>query len=285
MATMPDDRLKLRAMTQDDVASVHRLAQGEQWPHRRVDIADGLRLGAGTVAEIGGEIIASAMWWCHGQDMATLGMFIVARPYRGGGIGRIVLDSALEQIGPRSVLLNATPGRPTIFRKFGFAGVAEILQQQGTSFSVPLLPLEPGERIRPMGDSDHAIVTALAQDATGLERPAIMASVLDKGHGVVLDREGEITGFAIFRRFGRGYVVGPVVAPDTARAKSLIAQWLGSRSGEFTRLDIPAECGLGDWLEELGLVQVNRFITMVRGPEPSPARPGQAFAIISQAVF
>jgi predicted N-acetyltransferase YhbS len=285
MATLPDNRLRLRPMTASDVASVHALSQGEQWPHRKQDIAEGLKLGAGTVAEIGGEIIASAMWWLHGDDLATLGMYIVAKPFRGGGIGRIVMEAVLDRIGERSILLNAYHGGPSIFRKFGFSGISEILQHQGTSFSVPLLPLEEGERIRPLGESDHGRVADLAQAATGLERPAIMAAILDKGHGIVLDREGEVIGFAIFRRFGRGYVVGPVVAPDQARAKSLIAQWLGSRSGEFTRLDILGECGLGDWLEELGLVQVNRFVTMVRGEEARPARPGQSFAIISQALF
>ncbi len=285
MATMPDRRLKLRPMTATDVASVHALSVGEQWPHRKQDIASALALGAGTVAEMGGQIIGSAMWWLHGQDCATLGMFIVAKPFRNGGIGRIVMDNVLDQIGQRSVLLNANHGGLPMFRKFGFNGISEILQHQGTSFSVPLLPLGEGERIRPMGERDRDKVTALAQEATGLERPSIMAAVLDKGHGVVLDSDGEVTGFALFRRFGRGYVVGPVVAPDKDRAKGLIAQWLGSRSGEFMRLDIPGECGLSEWLEELGLVRVHRFVTMVRGDEPTPSRPGRSFGIISQALF
>lgn len=284
-ATMPDRRLKLRPMTAMDVASVHALSLGEQWPHRKQDIADTLALGAGTVAEIGGQIIGSAMWWLHGHHTATLGMFIVAKPFRGGGIGRIVMDTVLDRIGQRSILLNANHGGLPMFRKFCFTGISEILQHQGTSFSVPLLPLAEGERIRPMGESDHLRVTDMAQAATGLERPTIMAAVLDKGHGVVLDCSGEVAGFALFRRFGRGYVIGPVVAPDQDRAKALIAQWLGSRSGEFMRLDIPGECGLGDWLEELGLIRVHRFVTMVRGDEPRPSRPGQSFGIISQSLF
>jgi predicted N-acetyltransferase YhbS len=137
MVTLPDNRLRLRPMTASDVAAVHALSQGEQWPHRKQDIADGLKLGAGTVAEIGGEIIASAMWWLHGDDLATLGMYIVAKPFRGGGIGRIVMEAVLDQIGERSILLNAYHGGPSIFRKFGFSGISEILQHQGTSFSVP----------------------------------------------------------------------------------------------------------------------------------------------------
>jgi len=285
MATLPDNRLKLRPMEEADSAAVHALSQAEQWPHRKQDIAGMLALGNGRIAEIGGEVIGSAMWWNWGDGVTTLGMVIVSRSFRGGGIGRLLLESVLEEIGDRSTMTIASDSGLPLLRKLGFRGVSEIRQHQGAAFAAPLIPLAEGERIRPMGSNDLAAVTALTQAVTGLERPSVMAMLLEKGHGIVLDREGEMTGFAIFRRFGRGYVIGPVVAPDITRAKALIAQWLGARSGEFIRLDLLGDCGLHDWLEELGLVRINHFVTMVRGEEPQPALPGQSFAIVSQALF
>jgi len=285
MATLPDNRLKLRPMDVADLNAVHAMSQAEQWPHRKEDIAAMLLLGTGRVAEIGGEVIGSAMWWNWGDTVATLGMVIVTRPYRGGGIGRLLLESALEEIGDRSIMSIASDSGVPLLRKLGFRGVSEIRQHQGAAFTAPLIPLDEGERIRPMGANDLAPVTALTQAVTGLERPSVMEMLLEKGHGIVLDREGEMTGFAIFRRFGRGYVIGPVVAPDIKRAKALVSQWLGARSGEFIRLDLLGDCGLHDWLEELGLVRINHFVTMVRGDEPLPTLPGQSFAIVSQALF
>lgn len=289
MATMPDNRLALRSMTQDDVVAVHALSKAEQWPHRLEDLADMLAVGSGLVAEMGGEIAASTMWWAAGDRCATLGMVIVARTHRGAGLGRIVMEAALDRIGARlgndaTILLNATEEGVPLYRKLGFAGIAEILQHQGASFAAPLIPLAPGERIRPLGTQDAGRVAALLEGATGLARPAMMELLLDKAHGIVLDRDGEPTGVALFRRFGRGYVIGPVVAPDEVRAQALIAQWLGSRSGEFTRLDIAGDGKLGAWLEDLGIVRVGRVVTMVRGPEPICDGPARSFAIVSQAL-
>ena len=284
MATTLDNRLLLRPMVAADIAAVHALSKVEQWPHRAVDLSAMLALGSGVVAEMGGEIVASTMWWLCGDDAATLGMVIVARTHRGAGLGRIIMEAALDRIGDRSVVLNATEDGVPLYRKLGFTGVSEVLQHQGASFSAPLIPLDTGERIRPIGASDGDRVAALVEAATGLSRPAMMARLLDMGHGIVLDRDGELIGFALFRRFGRGYVIGPVVAPDLSRAQALIAQWLGSRSGEFTRLDITGESHLGDWLENLGIIRVGRVVTMVRGREPQPAGPVRSFAIASQAL-
>ncbi|SDD26102.1 Acetyltransferase (GNAT) family protein [Sphingomonas sp. YR710] len=284
MATLPDNRLSLRPMSSGDIAAVHALSKAEKWPHRSQDLSAMLAIGSGLVAEMGGAIVASTMWWPCGDDIASLGIVIVARTHRGSGLGRIIMETALDQIGDRAVILNATESGLPLYRKLGFNGVSEIHQHQGASFAAPLVPLAEGERIRPIGASDAAPVAALVEAATGLHRPALMTALLEKGHGLVLDRDGVLTGFALFRRFGRGYVIGPVVAPDRERAKALIAQWLGMRSGEFTRLDITGDSGLGDWLENLGIVKVDRAITMVRGKAPHPIGPARAFAIVSQAL-
>lgn len=281
--------MRLRAMTQDDIAELHALSKAEQWPHRAEDLSDMLAVGTGTVAQLGGEIVGTTMWWRAGPKIATLGMVIVSRRHRGAGIGRIVMESVLDQIAEAlgsdaTVQLNATEDGLPLYRKLGFTGVGEILQHQGAAFQAPLVPLGPGERIRPMGERDGAVVDALVRAGSGLDRPAVMTVLREKAHGVVLTQGDAVTGVALFRRFGRGYVVGPVIAPDMVRAQALIAQWIGSRSGEFIRLDIHGNSGLGPWLEELGLVRVGRVVTMVKGAEPPATAPATAFAIVSQAL-
>lgn len=285
MTTATDRHMILRAMTGPDIAAVHALSKAEQWPHRAEDLSDMLGIGSGLVAEMGGTVVASVMWWPAGGGVHTLGIVIVARSHRGAGLGRIVMEAALDRIGPdATVLLNATEDGLPLYRKLGFSGFAEIRQHQGAAFSAPLVPLAPGERIRPMGERDHAPVAALVEGASGLSRPAMMAVLLDKGHGVVLDRDGVVEGVAIFRRFGRGYVIGPVVAGDATRAQALIAQWLGSRSGEFVRLDIDPETRLGPWLDELGIIEVGRVVTMARGSVPPRGGAQRSYVIVSQAL-
>ena len=282
-------KMRLRAMTQDDITELHALSKAEQWPHRAEDLSDMLAVGTGTVAELGGEIVGTTMWWRAGPKVATLGMVIVSRRHRGAGIGRIVMESVLDQIADTlgsdaSIQLNATEDGLPLYRKLGFNGIGEILQHQGAAFQAPLVPLGPGERIRPMGERDGAVVDALVRAGSGLDRPTVMTVLRDRAHGVVLAQGDDVTGVALFRRFGRGYVVGPVITPDMVRAQALIAQWIGSRSGEFIRLDIHGNSGLGPWLEELGLVRVGRVVTMVKGAEPPATAPATAFAIVSQAL-
>lgn len=284
MATMAENRLTLRPMEQADISAIHALSKAEQWPHRAEDLADMLEVGSGIVAEMGGAIIASTMWWPAGEACVTLGIVIVARTHRGAGLGRIVMEAAIDRIGDATILLNATEEGVPLYSRLGFTGIAEIIQHQGAAFSAPLIALAEGERLRPVGERDAPRVAALIEGATGLVRPAMMKVLFQKAHGVALDRDGELTGVALFRRFGRGYVVGPVVAEDTERAKALIAQWLGARSGEFTRLDITGDSRLGEWLEDLGIIRVGRVVTMVRGPEPRQTGPGRSFAIVSQAL-
>ncbi|PTQ12701.1 GNAT family N-acetyltransferase [Sphingomonas oleivorans] len=286
MATVPepDSRLRLRAMTSADLAAAQALSKAEQWPHRLEDWEMLLALGDGVVAVEGDTVVGTTMWWPCGPKAATIGMVIVSRDHRGAGIGRMLMETALAATKAESQMLNSTEEGEPLYRKLGFEPVGEILQHQGAAFSVPIIPLETGERIRPLGTSDWEAVAAMTEAATGLTRPALLAELQNSAHGVILDEDGRQAGFALFRRFGRGYSVGPVVAPDIVRAKALISHWLGSQAGKFTRLDIPGDSGLSAWLEDLGIVRVGRVVTMLRG-KPLPATGDmRSFAIVTQAL-
>jgi hypothetical protein len=112
---------------------------------------------------------------------------------------------------------------------------------------------------------------------------------METADGIALDRDGELIGFALFRRFGRGHAIGPVVAPacaDASRARALISHWLALNAGMFVRIDVPGDCGLTGWLEELGLLRVDTVIKMVRnGSETHPDDPDfRQYGIINQAI-
>lgn len=271
-------------MEESDLRAAHKLSKAERWPHRVDDWRMMFETGSGVVAEMGGEIVGTTMWFPCGEGRATIGMVIVSKDHRGGGIGRIVFESALEQSGCQTLMLNSTSVALPLYRKLGFEAVGEIAQHQGSAFSPPIAVPPPGERIRPVGANDWEKVRQMVADATGLDRPTALNDYLENGQAVVLDRGEELVGAAICRRFGRGYSIGPVIAPDIDRAKALISHWLGSRAGAFTRLDVPADCGLSDWLDEIGIIRVDGVVTMARGEPPSPRGKGRVFAILSQAL-
>ena len=277
--------VRLRDMTPDDLARIHQLSRQVQWPHRIEDWSFLLRVGQGVVAEQDGAIIGTVMGWAYGVDAACLGMVIVDPAHQGQGIGRKLMDAMLDRLDDRAIMLNATDEGLPLYRKLGFQPVGTIHQHQGAAFSLPIASLGADERVRPMGRRDHAVIAELDRKATGLERGPLIAELLrDRARGVMLARDGEAIGFALFRRFGLGHSIGPVVAPDVQGAKALITHWLGSKAGMFTRLDVPGDSGLREWLEDLGLASVGEVTTMVRGVAPKRGAPARTFAITSQAL-
>jgi GNAT superfamily N-acetyltransferase len=260
------------------------LSSEQKWPHRIEDWEILFGLGFGYVVERDGEIVGTAMAWLYGTDAATLGMVIVSPKAQGMGLGRRLMDAVLGDLDDRTILLNATDEGAPLYRKLGFEAAGPVFQHQGAAFAVPMAELIPDERVRPLGIKDMDVLRDLARRASGMDRDALLDALVPGAQGVVLTRSNEPVGFALFRRFGRGYVVGPTIAPDTGGAKALISHWLGSNSGMFCRLDVPEESGLGGWLDALGLPCVGRVMRMVRGPTPACDPAVTTFSLTTQAL-
>src|SRR4030081_425511 len=240
-------------MAARDLPAAQALSREVNWPHRLEDWQFVHSVGQGLVAYSGEQLVGTAMWWTFGNRIARVGMVALYAGAQCSGIGRALMLTTLDRMTDRTVLLSTTKEGETLYRQLGFQGIGSVVQHQGASFPAPLLPLRAGERIRPLGRNDLAPLVELDAAACGAPRESLIAALIANGEVVVLDDAGEMVGFALYRRFGRGHVIGPVVARDTASAKALIAHWIGSNAGMFMRIDVPGESGLSDWLDELGL--------------------------------
>jgi len=275
--------VRLRAMTADDLPAARELSREQNWPHRSADWAFLFDIGQGIVAESDGAVVGTAMCWIY-EGAATIGMVIVSPACQGQGIGRRMMNSLLETLGDRTVMLHATDEGLSLYKSLGFVPLGQVFQHQGAVFAVPIPELQAGERVRPMGSRDVDAACDLDRQATGMQRDRVIATLCDVSQGVVLARADEPAGFALFRRFGRGYVIGPTIAPDLDGAKALISHWLGSNAGMFCRLDVADDSGLSVWLDELGLPCVGRVTRMVRGEPLAVTGPGQTYSLINQAL-
>jgi GNAT superfamily N-acetyltransferase len=277
-------RVNYRKFGRKDLPAAHRLSVDVNWPHRLQDWEFVQRLGTGYVAEDGDGIVGTVLCWKHDRRSASLGMVIVAPDRQGRGIGRKLMTLALADLEGRAVLLNATRAGQPLYEGLGFKAIDAVEQHQGSATRVPVASLAHGERLRPMGASDGPKLAALATRASGLSRRRVITKLLDVAEGIVLSRGGEPIGFALFRRFGRGHAIGPVVAPDAPRARVLIGHWAAMHPGEFLRIDVHASTGLGAWLDGIGLKKVETVVTMMKGaPPPRDARV-RAFALVNQAL-
>lgn len=276
--------VRVRKMVPEDIAAARELSREQKWPHRTADWEFLLQRGDGIVADRDGEVVGTIIVWKYGEAAGTLGMVIVSPRCQGAGIGSKLMEAALNELGDRTVSLISTDEGQPLYRKFGFEPVGTIVQHQGFVDSVPLAELRSNERVRPMGRNDRTVIAELDRLATGMDRSEVISALLHGARGVMFVNNDETVGFALLRRFGRGFVVGPTVAPDTLAAKALLSHWLGTKVGKFCRLDVPGDSGLSDWLEERGLPRVGGGTIMVRGKPLQTAADRKLFSIISQAL-
>lgn len=275
--------MELRPLRAADLKAAHALTVGFGWPHRLEDWEFMHALGRGVAAVGPGGLRGAAMGWTFGRDRAALGMIGVAPECQGQGIGRRMLGALIARLGRRAIVLHATEAGAPLYRALGFEPAGLVRQHQGAAFAAGLFPLAPGARLRPIGRSDPAALAALDKVASGMDRQKLLTALLPRTFGVVLDREREAIGFALLRRFGRGHVIGPVVAPDEGAARALIGHFLAANPGQFMRIDVPEHAGLSPWLEELGLVEVDTTLRMVRGRENPTGEGLRSYALTSQA--
>lgn len=273
-----------RRMTADDLPAAHGLTQVLRWAHRLEDWQFLLHVGTGFVAEESGTLIGTGLCWKFGNTHASLGLIIVSPERQGKGIGRELMSLVLEELGDRCVLLNATPAGQPLYEKLGFMPTGTVDQHQGTMQQTAPVALAAGERIRPVRFADLQALAALATCALGMPREEMMAQVLNMADGVLIEKGGEVLGFSMMRRFGRGHMIGPVVAPDTERAKALIAHWAEAYAGSFVRVDATGATGLTAWLESIGLPLIEPGVAMVRGQAPASDGTVKQYAVLNQAI-
>jgi predicted GNAT family N-acyltransferase len=276
------DDVVLLPFAKEHLEGALRLSQEMSWPYRLEDWAIALELGQGFVLrDSAGTVIATAAWWAYGEDHASAGMIIVAKAAQGRGYGARLMDSLLAAAQRRTITLNSTAEGLALYERRGFVRIGVIQQHQGVPHERPQAP--PASLVRAMAASDVEAVARLDRLATGWARRPMLDRLIQAGDGHVLLRDGEPRGYAISRLFGRGHVIGPVVAESAADARALIEASLARLGRVFVRVDTSATSQLGGWLEGIGLQQVGDATTMVKGPQIPPAGPARTFALANQS--
>ncbi|WFU42878.1 GNAT family N-acetyltransferase [Bradyrhizobium sp. CB82] len=258
-----------------------KLSQEMSWPYRIEDWDVALQLGYGFVLERAGTVIGTAAWWPYGDTHASAGMIIVAKTAQGRGYGARLMDALLASAHPRTIALNSTAEGITLYRRRGFVPTGVIHQHQG----IPRQCHEPPRSglVRSMATSDFEAVAQLDREATGLERRRMLDRLIRSGDGYLLQRDGIARGYAISRLFGRGHVIGPVIAETPTDARALIEAALADLGRRFARIDTSATSQLGEWLEGIGLQRVSDATTMILGAQSPAAGPARTFALANQS--
>lgn len=270
-------------MTAADIPRLHELSVSVSWPHRAADWAMLLGLGRGWVArdEIG-RILGSAMWFGYGEGLASIGMVITSPRLQENGAGNWLMRQVLDETRGRARMLNATKAAFRLYVALRFRTLASVHQHNGIAGPVPDFPAHA----RPMTAADHAGVVALDTAALGAPRPGVLGAVLEAAEaGSVIERDGRLAGFALIRRFGRGRVIGPVVAETDADAMALCGPLIAPHRGSFLRIDTREPAGdFRRFLVAAGIADYDTVQRMALEELPAPQGRGRTYALASQAL-
>lgn len=269
-------------MTHAHLPQALALSQALEWPYRLEDWKIALELGHGFAVEKDGECVGTALWWPYDPDFATAGMIIVSDKVQRQGIGARLMAALLGDAVGRTVILNSTEEGEALYRRSGFAPYGVIQQHQAVLAKAPAI--DASVPLRPATEQDRDALIAVDRAGSGMGRERLLDALCAGGDTLVVEREGGVTGYAIARRWGRGIVIGPVVARDQSDAKALIAALAARHVGTFVRIDVTESCGLGPWLESLGLPQVGRVVAMSRGAPPCSDSNATLFALANQSL-
>lgn len=258
------------------------LSRALDWPYRLEDWQFALDLGRGFAVEMDGRLAGTALWWPYGDRHASAGMIIVSGQYQRMGIGRALMDALLADAAGRTIILNSTVEGLDLYTRLGFVAHGHVNQHQATLARSPAA--KGADLVRDYLPDDRSAIDELDQAATGMDRRPLLDALFDIGDVKVIDRGGRICGYGCARTWGRGIVIGPVVATDVADARALIAAIAVSHTGQFVRIDVPDAAGLSSWLESIELPRVGQVVAMALGTCPVVDAGYRLFALSNQSL-
>ncbi len=274
-----------------DRAALHALSVGVRWPHRSDDWDMLIAFGEGFAAldEIG-RVVGSAMWFPYTEDFATIGMVIIPPRFQAQGAGRWLMEEVLPRTGSRALGLNATRAAYRLYRSIDFVEEAIVYQCNGIAQMRDDVAAAPDGVLRAITAADADAVVALDAQAFGAARDRLLAHLLEVSEGTALVRDGRIVACALCRRFGRGYVVGPVIAACDTDAIAVVRPHVAAHAGTFLRLDTRRRGGaFGAFLSASGLPVFDTVLTMwLKRPWPAWPTAGvserpMTYGLVSQA--
>ncbi|MGP3631940.1 GNAT family N-acetyltransferase [Streptomyces sp. 24-1644] len=270
--------LPIRRLTRADLVPCADLCEDRGWS--RDEHRWGLLLSAGTGYGIddpeGKGLAAACVVTSNGTDLAAIGMLLVAGRHSRQGLGRRLMRHVIESSGETPLSLYATTEGQPLYEQLGFAVVGRADRIAGH-----FRPMDggrdtssgaPSVATRPATADDLQSILRLDADTFGADRTHIIARLPAFSDRLLVAEDGGVlVGYAALWPSGNVHSIGPLVARDTATAKTLVAA-LAATTDRPLRADIDARHQeLLGWLGEHGLERGTSTTVMVYR---SPALPG-----------
>jgi GNAT superfamily N-acetyltransferase len=202
---------------------------------------------------------------CIFGQVAWIAMVLVDESFRGRGLGKALLERALEfldRAGVDTVRLDATPLGQPLYERLGFREQYRLARYVGTPSPGPAV--NGVERARP---EDWAALASLDAEVTGTDRRRLLHRLFAENPAAVrmVRRQDRLTGFLTARPGQRAFQIGPCLAAPEAGPLLLLDAW-HRHAGQPFFVDIPVSNEQATRVAEANGLTVQRTLTrMCRG--------------------
>ena len=294
MELKPSGSLKIDAFSVrigdiDDVEldQLHALSLSVGWPHRAEDWQFLRESGHGFVAldEIG-RVLGSAMWFAHGTRLATVGMVITSPRLQTLGAGQWLMQRVFDKVAGRDLRLNATQAARRLYLSLDFHPEKTVYQCQGIArVQTTGGPADAEGVVRTLDARDIPAAITLDAAGFGVRRSALIERLFAHSAGYGLFKGDTLSAFALCRPFGRGHLVGPVVAESDADAVATVRPLVVEHSGSFLRIDTHMDNGeFAAFLSHSGMALFDTVLTMSMGKRLADYAVGGAASPVTYAL-
>ncbi|MDX8345828.1 GNAT family N-acetyltransferase [Rossellomorea sp. YZS02] len=285
MITGNVSKLHLVQFDKKDIPAFIELSKSVGWDYdeREIDTV----LSAGNVfghKNFKGKIISSAAIIPYEKSVASIGMVIVNKEYRGIGLGKEATQQCIDSHSSNiAIMLIATEEGKLLYEKMGFQIVDRVHKYICNTFSPSHLShgTVTIERFR-AGDL-HKVIE-LDEAAFGDRRSGFLTQRINQSEECIVVRNstGTIVGFGLSTITPINLIIGPIVAIDPQVA-SIILDKLAIRHKGKLRIDVPSSNDVfREAIENCGFLKVSSPPVMMLTSTKMPGRNGELFGIAAQ---
>jgi GNAT superfamily N-acetyltransferase len=259
----------VRSMQPGDIVYAMKLSNAEGWNQTENDwkLLIESPQNVCLVAEYNKKIIGTTTAMNYANQIAWIGMVLVAKESRGQGVSKLLLTNILKKLESfESIKLDATPAGKQVYQKFDFKD--EYLITRVVTGSMTNLSFEDdttlAESIR-LKDIEE--IVALDEHVFGTNRRQLIESLINRypHKAWLLKRNNSIAGFALGRDGNKYHQVGPVCGSTINDVKMLIRRALKELIYQPVVIDVLSEKeDLISWLHSIGFTMQRHFVRMYK---------------------
>ena len=259
----------VRPMQPGDIVYAMKLSNAEGWNQTEKDwkLLIESPQNVCLLAEYNKKIIGTTTAMNYANQIAWIGMVLVAKECRGQGVSKLLLTNVLKKLESfASIKLDATPAGQQVYKKFDFKD--EYLITRVVSVSMKNLSFDDdtilAESIR-LKDIEEII--ALDERVFGTNRRQLIEWLIKQypRKAWLLKRNNSIAGFALGRAGNKYHQVGPVFGSTINDVKMLIGKALKGLINQPVVIDVLYEKqDLINWLNSIGFTMQRQFVRMYK---------------------